>query len=351
MKAGILTFHNANSYGAVLQAYALQQTLLRLGADCDLVHIQMPGRTPAPAQNGPAPTASPAAAIFARQLQAEGQKRAAHFARFRQAHLRISQPYQPTDPIADDYDLFVAGSDQIWNMQIPDTDARYFLPFARPVQRCSYAASFGGDPIPGNAETWISDQLSKFRAISVREKSGVDTVKALTGKDAAVCLDPTLLLETADWDALIAEETAEPCVVLFLLKYDGALFSLAQAEAQRLEVPLRVITANFTPKLGMPAWTGTGVTAWLSAIKHARCVFTNSFHGMVFSMIFERPFRVGRLSEELSNRNCRIEELLALLELSSALEQVVQPDYAAVQSRLAEEKAFSLAYLKGLIGE
>ena len=345
MKAGILTFYGVDSFGAVLQAYALQQTLLRLGTDSEFVNIQMPARNAAAPQQRPT---SPAAAVFARRLQAEGQKRAALFAQFRAQHLRISHPYQPTDPIAADYDLFVAGSDQIWNMRIPDTDARYFLPFARPEQRCSYAASFGGDPLPENARKWVAEQLSGFRAISVREKSGIDTIRELTGKDAVVCLDPTLLLEKADWEALTPKEDAAPCVVLFLLNYDEALVASARAEAERQQLPLRIITASFMPKLGTDAWV-TGVSQWLSAIQNASCVFTNSFHGMVFSMIFERPFRVMRLGGELSGRNGRMEEMLDFLQLSAGLDQVIYPDYPAVRNRLVEKKAASLAYLRGLM--
>lgn len=347
MKAGILTFYEADSFGAVLQAYALQQTLLQMGADCEFVNIQMPKRSAAAQQ--PAAAASPAAAVFAKRLQAEGLKRAALFAQFREQHMRISRPYQPTENIAAEYDFFVAGSDQIWNLQIPDADSRYFLPFARPEQRCSYAASFGGDPIPENAREWMGAQLAQFRALSVREQSGVERIKELTGKDASVCLDPTLLLEKKDWEALPAEESVGECVTLFLLKYDEELVAAARAEAEKQGVPLKIITAAFMPKLGTEAWVGTGVKQWLAAIGNARCVFTNSFHGMVFSMIFERPFRMMRLGGELAGRNGRIEEMLAFLNLSDALEQIVQPDYPSVWSRLEERKQASLDYLKGLM--
>ena len=136
---------------------------------------------------------------------------------------------------------------------------------------------------------------------------------------------------------------------MFLLKYDEALAAAARAEADAQGLPLRVITAGFMPKLGTEAWVSTGVTQWLSAIRNARCVFTNSFHGMVFSMIFERPFRVARLGGELASRNGRMEELLSFLNLSSALEQPVTPDYSAVWACMAERKSASLAYLKELV--
>ena len=243
----------------------------------------------------------------------------------------------------------MAGSDQIWNFQNPDFDARYFLPFARPEQRYSYAASFGAEALPERAAAWAADQLKQFCAISVREESGCRLVKDLTGRDAVVCLDPTLLPDRAHWQELAAPAPAEDYVLAFLLNYDEALVEAAKAEAQALGLPLRVVTASFMPQLGVEAWNGTGVTEWLGAIRGARCVFTNSFHGMVFSMIFERRFRVRRLGGELSSRNGRIEELLAFLNLSGALDHPVLPEYEQVWAKMEERRAGSLNYLKGLV--
>jgi len=343
MKVGILTFHEADSYGAVLQAYALQQTLSKLGADSEFVQIQMP-QTTVPAQS-----ITGAAAVFARRMQAESKKREALFADFRQKHMRISPTYQPTDSIDDDYDCFIAGSDQIWNFRIPGADARYFLPFAKPEKRYSYAASFGADALPEKAKPWAAEQLSQFRNISVREESGCRIVQELTGRDAQVCLDPTLLPDRADWEALTQQETAEPYVLLFLLKYDEVLVAKAKEEAEKRGIQLRTVTAAFMPQMGMSFWNTTGITDWLSAIRNAQCVFTNSFHGMVFSMIFGRRFHVQRLTGELSSRNGRLEELLSFLKLSSALEGIAEPDYDNVWKLLEPRRTASLDYLRRII--
>ena len=224
-KIGILTFHEADSYGAVLQAYALQQTLLKLGADSEFVQIQMPQ------SSGQTQNATGAAAIFARKMQAEGEKRAALFADFRRNHMKISRPYQPGENIDGDYDAFVAGSDQIWNFRIPGADARYFLPFASPEKRFSYAASFGADALPEKASAWAAVQLSRFREISVREESGCRIVADLTGREARVCLDPALHPSREDWLALTREEAAQPYVLAFLLKYDETLVATAREES------------------------------------------------------------------------------------------------------------------------
>lgn len=344
MKVGILTFHNADSYGAVLQAYALQQTLQKLGADSEFVRIDVPAKQPPVSEQ-----TSPAAALFARRIQAEGKKREALFADFRRGYMHISKGYQPTDPIDRDYDHFIAGSDQIWNFRIPGADARYFLPFAAAEKRHSYAASFGADALPEKAKDWAAKQLSLFQNISVREASGCPIVEELTGKQAEVCLDPTLLPDRADWEALTPVNEEEEYVLLFLLKYDEMLLKKANEEAARLGLPLKIVTAAFMPQVGIPAWNTTGVIAWLSAIRNARCVFTNSFHGMVFSMIFERSFHIERLGGELSSRNGRLEEMLQQLQLEEAFNEVVTPNYAQVWSLLEERRAASIAYLRRIV--
>lgn len=344
MKIGILTFHEADSYGAVLQAYALQQTLRKLGADSRFVQIATPK-----AAQAPAAPASPAAALFARRIQAEGKKREALFAQFRQTYMSISGTYAPTDDIDSDFDCFVAGSDQIWNFRIPGADARYFLPFAKAEKRYSYAASFGADELPEKAKDWAAKQLALFQEISVREEKGCGIVKALTGRTAQVCVDPTLLLDPSDWEALAGEPAQEPYVLLFMLKYDPELMAGAKAEAEKRGIPLKVVTAGFMPQAGMEAWNTTGVTQWLSAVRGAQCVFTNSFHGTVFTLIFGRGLHVQRLTGELSSRNGRIDELLAFLGLTEALEGVALPDREKVRQMLSERREASMDYLRRII--
>lgn len=344
MKIGILTFHEADSYGAVLQAYALQETLTGLGADSEFVQIRTATTTQAP----PSPS-TPAAALFARRIQEAGKKREQLFEEFRDQYMHLSKPYQPTDAIDCDYDCFIAGSDQIWNFRIPGADARYFLPFATPEKRYSYAASFGADALPEKAKSWVAEQLSKFSGISVREESGRQIVSELIGSNAEVCLDPTLLPDRNTWEALTSNEASENYVLLFMLKYDEVLVQKAKEEASKRELPLRIITAAFMPQVGMEAWNSTGVIHWLSAIRHADCVFTNSFHGMVFSLIFGRDFHIEKLGGELSTRNGRLEELLADLELNESLNGVVSPDYDKVWQRLTYRKETSLAYLRRIV--
>ena len=346
MKVGILTFHHADNYGAVLQSYALQQVLRRLGADSAFVAM------PTKPQATPNPVVAQRFAAFSNRIKAEQEKRSAHFAQFRQEHLSISKLYQQNDleALVQDYDLFLAGSDQVWNVQIPDTDPRYFLPFAPGEKRCSYAASFGSAQIPEKVAPWCARQLEQFRSLSVREESGRAIIQQLTGRDCAVCLDPTLLLEQEEWEELVHPVEKEPYLLAFFLNYDAEGVARANTLAQERGLKLRVVTAGFVPQLGFEPWSGTGVEDWLSLIYHAQGVVTNSFHGTVFSILFERPLCVVPLGGELAGRNGRMEELLDKTGMMDCMNgTLAAPDYAQVKKRLERLKAGSLEYLRGVL--
>lgn len=307
MKAGILTFHKADNYGAVLQAYALQKTLDKIGIISEFIEFE---ESPAKESSSAAGRGGP----FAEKIRAGGKARAELFDSFRKEQLKCSPSYRMEDANAlnDLYDVFVAGSDQIWNARLPEADGRYFLPFAAYDKRISYAASFGMDSIPQQLKDWYAQQLAGFRALSVREEEGKKLVKELTERDSTVCLDPVLLLEPTDWEMLTHTYDGKPYLFLYMVGYDNELATRARQEAEKKGLELRVVTAGFMPQYGLSAWSGVGVEEWLSLIRNAAVVYTNSFHSTAFSLIFERPVSVALLKDGLSHRNGRLEELLQL---------------------------------------
>lgn len=318
MKAGILTFHEADNYGAVLQAYALQTALARLGVESELISFKEDGYGSGGSPAAPSNRQLPA---FVKKLQEEQEKRAALFARFREARLVCAEPAakERAGELDGQYDVFIAGSDQIWNFQIPGADGRYFLPFAARDKRISYAASFGMDSIPDGRRSWYARGLEGFRALSVRERRGQEIVRELTGRDCAVCLDPVLLLCREDWQALTPAGERAPYVFLHMVQFDEALLERARAYAGGKGLDLRITTAGYVPKCGFPAWSGTAVEDWVGAIRDAECVFTNSFHAVAFSLIFGRPVSAAPLKEGLSGRGGRIAELLACAGMADCL--------------------------------
>lgn len=344
MKAGILTFHQADNYGAVLQAYALQTTLSRLGVESEFVAFDGDGQRP-----GAPPAQSPP---FAKKLWAEQGKRAALFDRFRKTRLVCAESIskERAGELDGQYDVFIAGSDQVWNFQVPGADGRYFLPFAAPGKRVSYAASFGMDVIPEDRRDWYAQRLNGFRTISVREKRGQELVRELTGRDCAVCLDPVLLLSREDWQELAPPAGGVPYVFLHMVQFDKALLERAKAFAAKQGLELRIATAGYVPQCGFPAWSETGVEQWVGLIQNAAYVFTNSFHAVAFSLLFGSPVSAAPLQEKLSGRNGRVAELLECAGMTECLgggPKAVSPEQFA--ERLDSLQRASIQYLRDAV--
>ena len=324
MRIGILTFHEADSYGAVLQAYALQTVLERLGAESELITFRKDPEKVAKNSSNP----------MIRRLLDEGKKRAKLFFSFRDVT----------------YDRFLAGSDQIWNFSISEVDERYFLPFASAYKRYSYAASFGEKQIPEKMKDWCAKQLAGFAKLSVREESGRELIKELTGREALVCPDPTLLLTQEDWEKIAVPAQEQPYALLFLLQYNKEFADAAESWAKERNMALRVVTAAFMPRFGFEPWSGIGPAEWLGLISGASAVFTNSFHGAAFSLLFRKPLCVGLLEGELQNRNGRIVELTEAVGLESFSEiapKIVPQD--RLDAYLLEKRVVAMQYLTRII--
>ncbi len=345
MKAGILTLHQADNYGAVLQAYALQQTLLRLGLENELINTDFFDN-----MNTRDNTVSKTAAVLAKRAAEAEAGRKMLFDEFRNAHLRCSEKMTKQDLIRNekDYAVFITGSDQVWNLRVKGADACYFLPFTAPEKRISYAASFGSEDIPESAAKWCAEQLKDFAKLSVRETSAIDLIRYLTKQEAVLSLDPVFLLEKQAWEALIPDKDDSPYCFLYMTDYNDELVTRAKTICEETGLELKVSTATIMPRFGFDAFSDTGVARWLGLIAGAEGVFTNSFHGTAFSLIFEKPLMVSGLGGKLSSRSGRIEELLRIAGFMEAYKSTVlcRPLAGQVRQRLMPYINGSLDYLK-----
>ncbi len=208
------------------------------------------------------------------------------------------------------YETFVIGSDQIWNIDfdfIGDVD---FLPFIPREQKISYAASFGIDTIPESERPRIAAHLQNIRTISVREKSGAKIVKELTGRDAVLVLDPTLLLPKEDWIKI--EKPPQKAIkkpyllTYFLGKATYAEEVNAYAKAHNLEV-VDCRTSVFP----------VGPSEFVYLVHHADVICTDSFHASVFSFIFKRPFAVFERMSHDQDMSSRIDDLCSTFHLDA----------------------------------
>jgi len=373
MNVGILTFHFSDNYGAALQAYALRRWLKEQGHHASFIdyrpaHIEHGGRLSAP--TSPARLKANlkivylAASSFLQQhFGHPGQKE--KFVRFREDFLDIPDGAAPTDndaslAAAQAFDLIVAGSDQIWSpSQHHGFDPNYFLDFAQSfrARKISYAASFGRDRVSPSEAALLPRLLRHFDAISVREASGVTLVEQATGQKPANVPDPTLL--HSNYSELTDRAPTghqDPYIFCYGLRSPDNIRQTADWVSKRLDCPI------LSPHNPHRRWLEIGSTVypdpgeWVSLVKNARFVVTNSFHGTVFALLFRKPFIVAGLTGEKASANARAINLLRAVDLEgrftpSFSEQNVQTlmanaiDWADVDQRLTELRQSGDAFL------
>lgn len=207
------------------------------------------------------------------------------------------------------FDYFVVGSDQVWNPNFYYYVPRAFLRYADDKQKIAFAASFGVSEMPADYEEEYASALGKFKCISVREDAGREIVKKLINKDAEVLLDPTMLISVDEWKKVAKKSKYKPkekYVVKYFLgdeskEYDDFI------KAKAGELGAKVIDILHSDD----TWI-IGPAEFVYLYEHAEAAFVDSFHGSVFSILFNKPFlvfdRIG--TSGTGNMNSRIETLL-----------------------------------------
>lgn len=374
MKIGILTQPLHTNYGGLLQAYALQTVLKRMEHEPWIVRRAGHGkRRPKFLQF----IINIVKILIGRKpykpllLNQSETEYISHRVRiFRDKYITPVTPllesteHLSTRTLTDDYDAFVVGSDQVWRPMYSPCISNYFLDFAegRKVKRIAYAASFGVDEWEFTPDdTKACARLAKqFDAISVRETSAVGLCSKYLGVEAKHVLDPTMLLDAQDYIDIVNAENESPCEgELFCYVLDGTpeKSALRDLLAKKLELtsftsmPEKPLTRENIIK-DIDACVYPTVTRWLRSFMDAQMVLTDSFHGCVFSIIFNKPFWViGNKSRGMA----RFHSLLAMYGLEHRLvspEDAGSVDFAEpidwekVNCKREKLRQRSLTYLK-----
>ena len=258
--------------------------------------------------------------------------------------------------VVDEYDYFVTGSDQVWNPYF-NNDAyikENFLMFAPSEKRVSYAASISAPSIPENKISLYKEGLAGMHALSLREQAGADLVKEIFGRHAEVHVDPTLLLTPDEWDKVSRVPAwyhgGNYILTYFLGKRPDAII---QKVAKKAGLPIvNILDENVYEHYV------TGVDEFLWAIKHASVMYTDSFHGTVFSILYRTPFVVcNRLGNDVTEKmGSRIDNLLKLFNLENRRgtkdnsytipSPLDAPDWSKIDSVLEQERNRSAEYFK-----
>lgn len=305
MKIGILTFHHSLNCGAALQAWALQAALRAQGLDASLVNygrIGWPSKYYFRADSLRHIVGSfyNDAVTFFRSFGIETYRRHL-YRRFHREQMGLGPRVSKAGLVAAGYACLVVGSDQVWHPLINEGDATYFLAdVPAGVRRVAYAPSFGIDRFAPDLERKMAGWLAAFDALSVREPQGAAIVKRLCGREATVVCDPTLLLPREAYIRL-ERNPRFALPVKYIAVYTVCGHPWAEDAALKIgaerELPVVHLLGGQLARWYWPGRarrvTAMGPSEWLWFMRHAELVVTNSFHGVVFSLIYHRPFVVA----------------------------------------------------------
>lgn len=372
-KVGILTLPNFMffNYGGVLQNFALFTYLKNYGYDVSAIHCN-------------ANTLKGAFRLFVHDdlhvrilkvdgkiqispVDKENRERTRMFDVFMGQNMDIDKyswfSKKTYDSINQKYKKVIVGSDQVWNPNFLGDDnviSTYFLDFLPDEKRISYAASFGIPELPESVKRHMSESLNHFSGISVREDSGADIVRDLTGIEAEILVDPTLLLSKEDYQNVSRphlyrlKNADKPYILTYFL---GEKKPEVQKEINAAAARLGANVFNLASRNDRELFV-SGPAEFIDLFEHAAAVFTDSFHACVFSIIFEHPFVVYNRSQKgMEQMGSRIDTLLRKLDLPRisaediTSETVTHCDYTNAYSRLNDERNAAFAFLRAHLGD
>lgn len=352
MRINIITQPLFCNYGGILQNYALQEVLRRMGHE--VLTVNVPPREIA---------SHPGWKDYAHAIINLGKRiRSQYDCPFLNPHTfakkerELSEPQREfinkhinkvdcQSPFTHDTvlehpaDLWIVGSDQVWRPWCSPNIGNYFFDFLDyDTPRIAYAASFGTDrwEISEEQTPRVKELAARFKAISVREASGVGLCKKYLGIEAQHVLDPTMLLSAEDYIALTGENDYphERYIATYILDPNPA-------KKKAIKDAARAFGLRVVPVGRMHRDCFDSVGSWLATIAHADRVITDSFHGTVFSIIFRRPVKI--LENDIRG-NSRLKSLIVMLGLSLDVNGFYQVDEASLR-KLASYRRLSMDFL------
>lgn len=352
MKIGILTQHFLLNYGGIIQNFALQQVLLKLGHEpLTFEHDTCYSRTRWFLRSAKHILKSHSLKGLPAYPTYKGRIGNKNFIKFVLKNIRSVTVKDFTSGLTQKYGLeaYIVGSDQVWRpaFNLGPRLGNMFLDFAGDdVKKLSYAASFGCKEWEYTEEQERRcGMLSKrFDAISVREASGVDLCKEHFGVDATLVLDPTLLLDKEDYAKVCAEvPKKQKHIFVYSLVVSEGVLAVAEKVANTMGITVVVKQAGDKVK------QEDTIEDWFAEFRDADYVVTDSFHGMVFSIIFNKPFSI------VMNPSGGNDRYLSLLSHLGLMERIVNGEtpssnstinWQEVNLKLTDLKKTSLLFLR-----
>lgn len=369
MRIADITFHGAHNYGSVLQAYALQTFVQNLCAerhmDCNykIINFRSPFQKEMYGELPPSTLKRRIKRLmelpYYTSISAQRQK----FEAFLSTQLRLTEEINQEEELVrfrDSFDVFISGSDQIWNIRAADFSFAYLYEFTD-RKKISYAASLGPLDIDWSKydrERYLQ-ALRQYSCVSVRENRSKRMVDQLLGNEGSqIHVDPTLLLPTEEWRKIQSDYNYQDgkYILLYCLEPDRTQLRIAERFSKKLKLPV-VITGYRNKKDYFNHFVkcyDAGPLDFLSLIDHAAFVVTASFHGTAFSIIYNKPFCAIN-----GSKDNRISNLLKIARLEKCavdgmtdIESFIYPERedASIVAYLDRERERSQNYLLSALG-
>lgn len=367
MKVGLITICDYKNYGNRLQNYASQEVLKSIGCQVETI-VNKPTRKKDSQQLSLVNRLYRVSKmsrneIFDKVISRLNQKRNAEnlaskievFKKFTKEHIQetkyiITKDNIPID-INSDFDYFVVGSDQVWNPIFRNGSSIDFLTFASQEKRIAYAPSFGISEIPQEYVQLYKKWLSEFPYLSVRENAGAKIIKDLTGREAQVLVDPTLILTKEKWLSVAKPAKNKPLKNYLLTYFLGGIPKQYKKRIYEIAKKNNLKVINLAD-LRDPETYIIGPSEFIDFINSASIFCTDSFHGVVFSVIMETPFIVFDRAGSLPSMNSRIDTILSTFKLETrharniSEESIFDIDFSHVGMILESERNKAFNYLK-----
>lgn len=371
MRVGIVTFQRENNYGAILQSFALQKVIGSLGIECETIDyqrnvvldvIQWQKNKMKSFLVGKPDKQLYTNMEFLRMVILEKFFNYLSGEKFDEIRKKMNYSEKVNKRtihrLEDKYDLIIAGSDQVWNPGRVNLDTTYLLDWVKDVdKKASYAASFGIDEIPAKYVEKYRQCLHNYKYYSCREAQGITILEQLVHKDGSVVLDPTMLMNGNEWTKYVKRyHKKEPYILVYQLGLSNTLLQCAKKLA--VKKGLKIIALPYPRQGKNVQWmSGIGPQEWMGLIQGAEFVITNSFHGVVFSILFERKVYIEVEGQRVrAAMSSRIKNLVSMLEIEDRVMEENgmindDMDYDKIRKQIEKYRESSIHYLKYMLKE
>lgn len=319
-KVGIITITEGNNYGNRLQNYAMQKNLEKQGYKAETIRTNQ--------------------THLSKFLQfkfnvknilnikcSRYEKRIFNFNQFNRKHITFGKYSVNSDEIDQRisayYDYFICGSDQVWNPYFRINSDNKYLSFVKNKKKIAVAASFGVEELPKEKEKHVADMLDDFSAISVREKAGKDIIEKLTDKEVCVLPDPTMTLSKSEWMRI--EKKPKKTLNYYVLSYFLGEYNInIQKQINKYakdkgKESIYLENEYQINKKGNHDYYDAGPENFIWLIHHCDKIITDSFHAVVFALIFSKPFIVVPRPKEkgVGNMQSRFSQLQEMFDIKN----------------------------------